>query len=372
MPASMSETIAAYLRGKGSPLSRYSNDFVQMGNKYGIDPRFLVAVSGIETGFGKTGSGLANPFGYMSAKRFSGPREVLDRMGRELTKSGGYYSGKNTINTIGATWAPPGASNDPNSTNAGWPAAVRRFYSEMGGNPNSPVKGGAVGSANPTVADQLAAQIPGGAGDLAGMRRATGSALNPQVIQAIKGYSDRARSAVKSGTFNPTNSEFVGLRNSLIANLQQGQQAAQSAVQNVAAGAVPTNLALGLGPAKGAINAAQSQIGVPYSWGGGTTAGPGRGFGRGANTVGFDCSSLVQYAWSKAGVKLPRTTYEQIKTGQAIGSIAQARPGDLLFPHPGHVQMYLGNGQVIEAPFTGGNVRVTAAKKKYVAIRRPG
>jgi cell wall-associated NlpC family hydrolase len=371
MPTSMSETIAGYLRRKGSPLARYSNDFVQIGNKYGIDPRFLVAVSGIETSFGKAGSGLANPFGYMSAKRFSGPREVLDRMGRELTKGGGYYSGKNTIDSIGATWAPPGATNDAGG-NSGWPAAVRRFYSELGGNPNAQVKGGARGLARPTVADQVAAQIPGGASDLAGMRQATGSALNPQVIRAIKGYSDRARSAVKSGTFNPTNSEFVGLRNSLIANLQQGQQAAQSAVQNVAAGAVPTNLALGLGPAKGAISAAQSQIGVPYSWGGGTPAGPGRGIDRGANTVGFDCSSLMQYAWSKAGVKLPRTTYQQIKIGQAIGSIAQARPGDLLFPHPGHVQMYLGNGQVIEAPFTGGNVRVTAARKKYVAIRRPG
>lgn len=120
-----------------------------------------------------------------------------------------------------------------------------------------------------------------------------------------------------------------------------------------------------------AVDAAKSQIGTPYSWGGGTPAGPGRGFGRGANTIGFDCSSLVQYAWAKRGVKLPRTTYEQIKVGTAVPNVAKAQPGDLMFPHKGHVQMYIGNGKVIEAPFTGGRVRIVPAKSQYLAIRRP-
>ena len=122
-----------------------------------------------------------------------------------------------------------------------------------------------------------------------------------------------------------------------------------------------------------AINAARSALGTPYSWGGGTPSGPTKGFGRGANTVGFDCSSLVQMAWAKAGVKLPRTTYDQIKTGTAVGSLAQARPGDLIFPHAGHVQMYLGNGKVIEAPRTGGHVQIVPVRStKPLAIRRPG
>lgn len=126
-----------------------------------------------------------------------------------------------------------------------------------------------------------------------------------------------------------------------------------------------------------AVQAAQSQLGTPYSWGGGSPSGPTKGIGRGAGTVGFDCSSLMQFAWGKQGVKLPRTTYEQVKVGRPVASLAQAAPGDLLFSHPGdrgpeHVQMYLGNGQVLHAPRTGGKVEVRPIDREYVAIRRPG
>lgn len=123
----------------------------------------------------------------------------------------------------------------------------------------------------------------------------------------------------------------------------------------------------------GAVGAAKRWLGTPYSWGGGTPSGPGRGFGRGANTVGFDCSSLMQNAWAAAGVKLPRTTYEQIKVGRAIPSnqMSAWQPGDLVFPHTGHVQMYIGNGKVIEAPRTGGHVQIVPARSSYIAVRRP-
>jgi hypothetical protein len=139
------QQIKAYLTRKHSPLAAYANDFIAVGAKYHIDPRFLVAVSGAETSFGTAGSKLANPFGYMSARRFSGPREVLERLARDLTRTGpqGLYKGKSTIAQIGATWAPPGASNDAGG-NSGWPRAVGQFYREQGGNPNAPVKGGGV------------------------------------------------------------------------------------------------------------------------------------------------------------------------------------------------------------------------------------
>lgn len=123
--------------------------------------------------------------------------------------------------------------------------------------------------------------------------------------------------------------------------------------------------------AGGVVGAAESQLGQPYAWGGGTTSGPSEGFAQGAGTVGFDCSSLVQYAWAKAGVKLPRTTYEQIKVGHPVRGLADAQPGDLLFPSTGHVQMYVGPGKVIEAPRTGGKVQIVAPRDSYIAIRRP-
>jgi cell wall-associated NlpC family hydrolase len=121
------------------------------------------------------------------------------------------------------------------------------------------------------------------------------------------------------------------------------------------------------------VDAAKGRLGTPYSWGGGTPSGPTKGFGRGANTVGFDCSSLVQYAWAKAGVHLPRTTYEQIKVGRGVSTtdMSQWRPGDLLFPHAGHVQMYIGNGKLIQAPRTGGVVEIKPVSGHYIAVRRP-
>jgi hypothetical protein len=191
--------IQNYLTKKGSPLSRYASDFVQVGNKYGIDPRFLVAVSGIETSFGKAGSGIANPFGYRSAKKYSGPREVLELMGRDLTRtSGGYYKGKDTISSIGATWAPPGASNDPNNTNGGWPSAVSQFYREMGGDPTASVKnfaanGGSTGYVNP-IADiqgRFGAPYPTG--------QNFQNQFDPKLLAEIKSYAANVKKNFRSG-----------------------------------------------------------------------------------------------------------------------------------------------------------------------------
>lgn len=135
----------------------------------------------------------------------------------------------------------------------------------------------------------------------------------------------------------------------------------------------PTGVAPSAGNSN-VVNAAKRNLGLPYSWGGGTTSGPSKGFGRGANTVGFDCSSLVQNAWAQAGVQLPRTTYEQIKVGRALDTKSPNSwpPGTLLFPHTGHVQMYVGNGKVIEAPRTGGHVQIVPMKSSYIAARWPG
>jgi hypothetical protein len=121
------------------------------------------------------------------------------------------------------------------------------------------------------------------------------------------------------------------------------------------------------------IAAAKAQIGQPYSWGGGNADGPSFGIGKGAGTKGFDCSGLTLYAYSKAGVKLGRTTYAQMDQGKKVDSIAKALPGDLVF-WDGHVAMYLGNNQVIHAPRTGQNVKIVpvnqAGSGAIVGIRR--
>jgi cell wall-associated NlpC family hydrolase len=116
--------------------------------------------------------------------------------------------------------------------------------------------------------------------------------------------------------------------------------------------------------ASGAIAAAESQIGVPYVWGGES---PGSG---------FDCSGLVQWAWGRAGVGLPRTSGGQYAATTHI-SVADLQPGDLLFYGPGgsdHVAMYIGGGSMIEAPQTGETVHITGVRTSggFVGAGRVG
>ena len=106
-----------------------------------------------------------------------------------------------------------------------------------------------------------------------------------------------------------------------------------------------------------AIAAAQSQLGVPYSWGGGNASGPSYGVAQGANTRGFDCSGLTLYAYAQAGISLSHLTWDQMKQGQVV-PLSQIQPGDLVFYWGGgHMALYVGGGQVIHAPQTGDVVR---------------
>lgn len=93
-----------------------------------------------------------------------------------------------------------------------------------------------------------------------------------------------------------------------------------------------------------------SQRGVPFSWAGGGVNGPTRGTGTGANTVGFDASGLMQYAYAGAGIKLPRSSGAIYRVGQKVLP-QDARKGDMIFYGPEGTQsvaMYLGNGQMLE------------------------
>ncbi|MEU8571460.1 NlpC/P60 family protein [Streptomyces pathocidini] len=108
-------------------------------------------------------------------------------------------------------------------------------------------------------------------------------------------------------------------------------------------------LGSGLGPssarAAAAVAAARQAVGRPYVWG---MAGPG----------GFDCSGLMQWAYAQAGVAIPRTSQGQRYAGRVV-PVSAARPGDLITYRgdASHVGMYVGNGQVVHAPYPGARVR---------------
>lgn len=121
-------------------------------------------------------------------------------------------------------------------------------------------------------------------------------------------------------------------------------------------GSGPIGFPSGGGRAGAAVRTALSRLGRPYVWG---ATGPDQ----------FDCSGLTQWAYAQNGIQLGRTTYSQILEGIPV-SRDHIRPGDLIFPNVGHVQMAIGNGLVVEAPHAGATVRISRLGSA-VAIRRP-
>jgi peptidoglycan DL-endopeptidase RipA len=112
------------------------------------------------------------------------------------------------------------------------------------------------------------------------------------------------------------------------------------------------------------IRRAMSQMGVPYSWGGGTAGGPSRGIDDGADTVGFDCSGLILFAFAGVGIRLPHYSGSQYDAGRKIPS-SQMRRGDVIFYGPGgsqHVTLYLGDGEMLEAQQTGVPVKISRVR----------
>lgn len=130
------------------------------------------------------------------------------------------------------------------------------------------------------------------------------------------------------------------------------------------------------------IAAAQTQLGKPYVWGGGTYSGP-SGVGSDGRGPGYDCSGLVLYAAFQASggsLRLPHYSGAQMTFGRSV-SWDDRQPGDLIFfTHPGasaphHVAIYVGDGKILHAPHTGDNVRfgtVSEFTGETLTLRRLG
>ena len=124
-------------------------------------------------------------------------------------------------------------------------------------------------------------------------------------------------------------------------------------------GCGPDSATLTEGVARTAIQFALGEVGKPYVWG-----------ATGPNT--YDCSGLMLRAFQAAGIDLPRVSWQQFRSGGHV-PIAQAQPGDLLFyatdpSDPAtihHVSMYIGEGQMVEAPYSGESVRVRPVPYEY-------
>jgi len=101
------------------------------------------------------------------------------------------------------------------------------------------------------------------------------------------------------------------------------------------------------------VSEAQKYIGTPYVWGGTDPS------------KGLDCSGFTQLVYGNLGVDLPRTASQQATAGSPVASVAEARPGDLVFfdyssqrAGVDHVGIYIGGGKMIAAPQEGESVKV--------------
>jgi cell wall-associated NlpC family hydrolase len=156
---------------------------------------------------------------------------------------------------------------------------------------------------------------------------------------------------------------------------KQAEEAAQSRPSGGGGGGGGGGVALppSSGGARTVINRAMTQLGVPYAWGGGNAHGPTRGIRDGGvadshgdyNKIGFDCSGLMIYAFAGVGVRLPHYSGYQARAGRRV-PLSQKAPGDMLFwatrGRIHHVALYIGDGRMIEAPFSGSRVRVTSVR----------
>ncbi len=109
-----------------------------------------------------------------------------------------------------------------------------------------------------------------------------------------------------------------------------------------------------------AVQIAMGELGVPYVWGG-------------ASPSGFDCSGLTMWVYAQLGIQLDHYTVSQWNAGPHVAE-SDLAPGDLVFFEPGigHVGLYIGGGNFIEAPHTGGVVQISSLSNPWYAAEYQG
>jgi peptidoglycan DL-endopeptidase RipA len=218
-----------------------------------------------------------------------------------------------------------------------------------------------------------------------------------QLRTSLAGYQQQLAAAkLKLATLNNQRAKYVAYQKEQAAIAAAKARAAALARQRAAAGAAaarahnshsggggggdnaylpPAGSLGGWTAAKGqaAANRALRWLGQPYAWAGGNYNGPTYGVDspgtdgwNDSSVYGFDCSGLALYAWAPQGIYLPHYAASQyFVAGSYHPSPGNFQPGDLLFWSTGgasdihHVAIYIGNGNVVQAPNSGDVVRVT-------------
>ncbi len=409
--------IDCYLAAKGSPLLGCGADFVAAGQESGVDPAFLVAITGAETGFGNLiyheGADYAefNAWNWFygptrAASDFVSWNDGLQHVAQGLAGLLYYRSGRYGVLDIAPVYCPDGTQN--------WITNVTAFLSELGANPADtrlaanpsvlpatpetemaadPSSDPGPGQSQPAlsavaIAQTTRSQLP--LLEMVGPARAPVSVVSggrAGITFTVKNTGPQAGrwDCIETVLRRPDGSTLTSGASAQL-TLASGQQATFSVAQTCDAvgtwvGAVFVSNAgawhlLGVNPAfsfsvvantaaetlpqspapmstlgaeaSPAVAIAQRYLGVPYLWGG-------------ADPSGFDCSGLVAYVFAQLGIWLPRTAAQQYAACRPI-ALAALGPGDLVFFGSSpttihHVGIYVGNGAMIDAPYSGALVR---------------
>ena len=243
-----------------------------------------------------------------------------------------------------------------------------------------------------TAAEQRAADAGAAAtvalGTAAAVKQLAGAALTTATNLELRARQQNSALKVQQtalrARLQTAQQTLLGLKGARAAAVayERRQAAARAAAASASSRAVVTRTSSGRGStaaARTAIGAALRYVGQMYAWGGGSLHGPSEGWGPDVGVVGFDCSGLTRYAYAQAGIGIPRVAADQYA---ALPKVSRLRPGDLVFyatdpSDPAtihHVAMYLGGGQMIEAPESGERVHVTAMRYgyEYIGAVRPG
>jgi peptidoglycan hydrolase CwlO-like protein len=175
--------------------------------------------------------------------------------------------------------------------------------------------------------------------------------LTPMEKEVAQGFIDIANN--KSSTVDQLNDAITTLTAirkqtksaSVIKEIDSAMETGRKTIIKIKPSAATSRGVVVSGSASALLSYAYTLQGRPYVWG-----------AKGPNT--FDCSGFTSYVFrNSAGIEIGPSTYEQINAGVEV-SRSELKPGDLVFPHSGHVAIYVGNGQMIHAPRTGDVIKI--------------
>jgi cell wall-associated NlpC family hydrolase len=309
----------------------------QLAVKYGLDPEAVVSIASVEgsnalhggvsigdhgTSFGpfQLHAGGALPKGKGSAWAHS--RAGIDYAERQMAKVAGGLHGQQAVAAISSRFERP--ADVPGEI-----AKAMQFYGGGSGAPATGLGGPQIGSQGRTGAVQTLSQ-------------------------------DALRSMAASALMQPGGINASSLMSLATARRQSdamGDLGSQAGTKFEIDHNEPLSPNTG-----GVVKAAQQYLGTKYVWGG-------------TSPKGFDCSGFVQYLYAQQGIKLPRTTYEQIKVGKKVG-LNGLQPGDVIFFSKNgdvhHEGLYIGHGQFIHAPHTGDVVKISSLSDPYYSSQFAG